>query len=137
MWKNSALLMDKFKVLKYISFCILPLTIYSIQYQSKIELGNTTIWWILLVSILLLFWRAKSIFTEQELVKPLRIVSIYIVWNLFCIIRGTFIAENYWDWKNLINNSMGLLLPIVAYASTNKIVLQTILRYYFKYTLPF
>ena len=47
-----------------------------------------------------------------------------------------FVAEGYWEWKGLISNIMGLLLPLVAYSSTNKVVVQTMLGYYVKYALP-
>ena len=47
-----------------------------------------------------------------------------------------FVADGYWEWKGLISNTMGLLLPIVAYSTTNKVVTGSILSVYVKYGLP-
>lgn len=60
----------------------------------------------------------------------------YLLWNLFSIARGLFIAETYWDWKGLIENSLTLLLPIIVFTSSNPETTQSILAYYIKYALP-
>jgi len=51
-------------------------------------------------------------------------------------VHGILIAENYWDWKNLIAHAMALFIPIVAYAATNHNLMQYMLRFYITYTLP-
>lgn len=64
------------------------------------------------------------------------VVLVYLFWMIICIVRGIFVADNYWDWKGLIENSTALLLPIVAYGATNKIIVQSLLSSYIKYGLP-
>lgn len=64
-------------------------------------------------------------------------VQVYLLWNVFSILRGVFIAENYWDWKTLVGNGIALMVPLVAYAATNASLLQSILKIYTKYALPF
>ena len=64
------------------------------------------------------------------------IIWIYLLWNLVCIIRGGFAAEIYWDWKALTGNAMALMLPIVIFSSTNKMIVQSLLSFFVKYGIP-
>jgi hypothetical protein len=88
------------------------------------------------ILILVVFFLAKYSFFDKKNQQNLRIVWIYLIWNIICIIRGMLIAEIYWDWKGLITNAMALLLPIVAYSATNRKVIQYMLSYYIRYVLP-
>ena len=100
------------------------------------SLNNTTVWWIFSALILTVFFFSRHYFFDKKNEKNLRIVFIYLLWNAACIVRGMFVAEIYWDWKGLVGNAMALMLPIVAYSATNKIMVQSILAFYVKYTLP-
>ncbi|WP_304323139.1 hypothetical protein [Phocaeicola plebeius] len=72
--------------------------------------------WILSFSTLFLFTYARKYFPQNG---QLRIIDIYLIWNIFCILRGCFVAENYWDWKSLISTSIGLLMPTLCYVFTS------------------
>lgn len=128
--------------IKSISFVTLPVAILSVvwhpsTFTALIEnLQSTTLSWIIQGSILGLFLYNRRLFFDSRNVKNFNFVKWYLLWNCICIFRGLFVAENYWDWKGLIINTMALLLPIVAYMATNKVVFQSIIRYYLKYTLP-
>ena len=121
---------------------IFLITIYSVLAFVKVgvpmvsTLNNTTLWWGISISILLFFFLSKYSFFDKENTKNMKIVWFYLLWNAICIIRGLFLAETYWDWKGLVNNTMAILLPIVAYAATNKILVQSMLSFYVKYVLP-
>jgi len=121
---------------------ILVLTVYSVLSFAKrwrsitSVLNNTTIVWVLSIIILAVFFLARYSFFDRKNEQNLRIVWIYLLWNIVCIVRGMLIAEIYWDWKGLISNAMALLLPIVAYSATNKKVVQYMLSYYVRYVLP-
>lgn len=121
---------------KIIPFTIFPLAFISVQRFSSYPMGNTMIYWLIQVAILLIFWRAKVVFFETENKQAIRIVGLYLIWVLISIIRGIFIAETYWDWKALIGASMALLVPIISYAATNRDLTQAILSFFIKYTLP-
>jgi len=129
-------------LLSIISFSILPITIFSVlEYPGSLTniivyLQNTTFWWIIIISILLSYLLYSYSFLEKGNSKNMRVIQWYLLWNVFSFVRGMFIAENYWDWKGLIGNTFGLLIPIVAYAATNKVLLQRILSFFVKYTLP-
>ena len=64
------------------------------------------------------------------------LLQILLLWYVFSIIRGVFIADDYWTAKALVHNTFGLLLPVVAYSLTNLKVLQSLFRVYIKYALP-
>jgi hypothetical protein len=93
-------------------------------------------WWVLYFLILVVFLFSKSYFFDKKNKKNIGIIGIYLIWNAVCIVRGMFAAEIYWDWKALTGNSMALILPIVAYSATNKLIAQSILSFYVKYALP-
>lgn len=136
----------KFSIKHFIStvlpYGILFIAMFSIlsHPSSKIpilaRLNITTVWWAILFFILMVFYLSNSYFLDKNNRKNLLVVNLFLIWNIVCIIRGAFIADIYWDWKGLVYNSMGLLLPIVAYSATNKVVVQSILSVYIKYGLP-
>jgi len=130
----------KFLFVNIVSFTILPLSIISIlPYPSNPNnlityFQNTTFFWIIEALILIVFLISKRFFYKKKF-QNLKVVQWYLLWNIFCILRGMVIAETYWDWKGLIGNAMALLIPIVAYSATNKMILQSILSIYIKYCL--
>ncbi|SFK80666.1 hypothetical protein SAMN05216357_106115 [Porphyromonadaceae bacterium KH3CP3RA] len=99
-------------------------------------MGNTTMWWVVSFIILFAFFLSRRYFFDKRNQENMLIVWIYLLWNLISIIRGIFAAEIYWDWKGLIGNAMALMLPIVIFASTNKMVVQSLLSFFMKYALP-
>lgn len=134
-------------VSKQITSQVTPATVFLITVNSVLVfvkagvpfvsiLDNTTLWWGISFAILTFFFLSKYSFFDKKNNKEMRIVWIYLVWNAICIVRGAFVAEIYWDWKALIGNTMILMLPIVAYSATNKIIVQSILAFYVKYVFP-
>lgn len=99
-------------------------------------LNNTTLIWTISIFILAILFFSKEYFFDDINKKNISALTYYLLWTFVCIIRGMFVAEGYWEWKGLITNIMGLLLPLVAYSSTNKVVVQTMILYYVKYALP-
>ena len=99
-------------------------------------LNNTTIWWAISFLILTTFFLSYRYFFDKRNQDNMLIVWVYLLWNLVCIVRGMLVAEAYWDWKALIGNAMALLLPIVIFSSTNKMIVQSLLSFFIKYTLP-
>ena len=129
--------MSKFQLRKILPFTIFPLAILSVEAQSRLPIGNTLIWWIVSILILFLFTKAWLKFFNPSNLKIMRVVKWYLVWNVFNILRGIFIVETYWDWKMLIDNGFGLLLPLIAYSSFDTRISQEILSFYVKYVFPF
>lgn len=133
--KNSTLI-------KIVSFTILPVTILSVlpypgEFTSIISnFENTTFWWSIQAFVIFAFWMSQKYFFEEENAQNMQVVKWYILWNIFSSSRGIFIAENYWDWKGLAENTLALLMPVLVYTATNKILLQSILSVFIKYGLP-
>lgn len=123
-------------------FTILFVTVYSVLslQNEKIPLlsylGSTTIWWVISVVILVVFLFSNQYFFDQKNKNNLRVVQLYLFWNVFCIVRGMFVADGYWEWKGLIGNAFALLLPILTYSATNKVIVQTLISFYVKIMLP-
>lgn len=127
---------------KVIPVTIFLLAIYSVlpYFRAGVpmvsSLNNTTLWWIISFGILVVFLLAKYYFFDKRNDDNMLIVWMYLLWNLICIIRGMFIAEIYWDWKGLIGNAMALMLPIVIFSATNKMIVQSLLSFFIKYAFP-
>lgn len=115
-------------------FSILPHPSVKIPILHYLDI--TVVWWTILFSFFIIFYLSIKYFLDENNKKDLLVLNLYLFWILICIIRGVFVAEIYWDWKALVNNSMGLLLPIVIYTATNKVIVQSILSNYIKYGLP-
>lgn len=103
-------------------------------YISKLD--NTAISWMLSTSVLIILFFSMMYFYDDINKKNTRVITYFFIWTVICIVRGFFVAENYWDIKALITNAFGLLLIVIAYSATNKVIVQTILLYYVKYALP-
>lgn len=125
-----------------IPLTILLLAVYSVMPYMKpgipmvSTLNNTTLWWAISILILGVFLMSKFFFFDKRNADNLLIIWIYLLWNVMCIIRGMFVAEIYWDWKGLIGNAMALMIPIVIFSATNKMVVQSLLAFYIKYAIP-
>lgn len=118
------------------SFLTLLLTIYTVNQWSTINIGPTFFWWIvfILMTICLIKLRTYSHINNH---KDYLIIKIYIFWIIICIIRGMFIAENYWEWKNLITTSFILIMPLFVFISSNEDILSKIIQTWVKFAIPF
>lgn len=100
-------------------------------------IGNTVIWWgIQFLILFILFWEARFSLVRPDDKRAIRIVKLYLLWNIISIARGVFMAEDYWHYKNLITMGMTLLLPVVVYIALNNQLVQNVLSFYIKVTLP-
>lgn len=129
-------------IINLVSLTILPITILSVlpypgEYTSIISnYVNTTFWWSIRALTIYAFWVSKYYYFSEENSSNFQWVKWYLIWNIISTVRGFFVAEGYWDWKGLIDNLFSLLLPIVAYTASNKMLLQLILSTFIKYVLP-
>lgn len=126
----------------FLPLSALLLAVYSVLPYMKpgvpmvSTLNNTTLWWAVSAMILVAFFLSKYYFFDRRNADNMLIIWIYLLWNAMCIVRGMFVAEIYWDWKGLIGNTMALILPVVIFSATNKMVVQSLLAFYIKYALP-
>ena len=106
------------------------------SHGQTLQLGNTFFWWLIQFFMLFLFWIIKRNYTSKKHSKDLYFLNIYLLYVSISFIRGVFIVEGYWDWKNLISNTMCLLIPIVAFAIGREFLFQYIIKKYIFYTAP-
>jgi hypothetical protein len=123
------------------SWSILFITLYSIVSinvgtSALSAFGNFTLWMIINAYVLFVFWRSKEKYYDFKQNSNFRFVTIYLLFNIFNILRGVLVSDGYWNFKALLVNSFALLIPVVAYVSSNKLLLQKIFSFYVKYVLP-
>lgn len=126
----------KYNLGTFFSFTTVLIAIYSVDHANKYPVGNTTIWWCIFAIIILGFIAAKSKYYHSSSTSSLIILFTYLAWNVICIIRGVFVAENYWEWKNLTTVSFYLLWPLSIFISTHPSMVQKVMNTWVKYMLP-
>lgn len=127
--------MEKYYI-RYLVFAILLITISSINAWTILPIGNTTMWWIINSSIIIVLIKLKYKFFNLENQHNVKYINYFIYWAMICVFRGGLIAENYWEWKQLITTTMFLLLPLTVNIATNPQIIQKILSVWLKYALP-
>lgn len=115
---------------------IFLISLSSINLWTVLPIQNTSVWWLIYALILFALVRAKHKFYNNINDSNFYEIKIYLIWNSICIIRGGFVAEDYWEWKHLIGTSMVLLLPLVTYIATNTFYVQKIMNKWIIYMLP-
>lgn len=118
-----------------LSFLVLLLSFKSSNQWSYLPIGNELIWWVIQIIFFVILLQTRKSFSSPQLEKNLFFVKLYLSWNIICIIRGAFTAENYWEWKNLVATSFFLLLPLLVYVANSFLSLQKISKTWFKYAL--
>lgn len=120
----------------YIPLLFLLLAFVSVNQFSSVPIGNTIMVWILQIAILFSVWKQKVYTQIGTFTNPYCIVGLYLVWAIIGIVRGVFVAENYWEYKNLVNNSLILLFPICVYAFNSPILISRVLQTWLRYAIP-
>ena len=115
---------------------MIVITLFSVDVYSHMPINSTVVWWILLTGVIIYFIIVKKEFYNTANSKNIRYVELYIYWNIICIIRGFFVAEDYWEWKFLIQFGLVLLIPICIYTVTNTFWVQKMMQQWFKFILP-
>ncbi|MBP8793118.1 MAG: hypothetical protein KBE41_04425 [Lutibacter sp.] len=128
--------MDKRLFHKLFPLLILINTFLSVNQWSKLPLGNFFIELIVnVVIIFFIFWYKRNFFRPRNK-SDYGIISIYFLWTLLTVVRGVFVAENYWEWKQLLTGTFTLALPLFVYVFYSPLVLRNVLRFWIKYALP-
>lgn len=124
-------------LIAFISIGILIVTLSSFAQWASIPLGGTLIWWAIEIAILIGFLKIKTKYHNVTKQESLFVITLFVLWNIGCIVRGFLIADNYWEFKNLINTSLVLLLPLSIYSFVNVEITNNIARIWVKFALPF
>lgn len=103
-----------YKSLQYFSYLFILITLMSVNQWSRFPIGNYSVWVLAsFVMIGIVFWIGKKnkFFANPEL----RLCNAYLLWLVICIIRGAFVAENYWEYKQLVSGSLSLSMPLFVF----------------------
>lgn len=114
-----------------LSLLILLITIQAGIQWSDLLLGNTFFWW--LIDFITLYTLLKI----RKNSYKYGIIDLYLLWTIISTLRGIFIADNYWEWKQLIAGFLALSIPMFVYAFDKQNVTRIVLRYWFKYAFFF
>lgn len=127
------LMINKFLLNKQyrLSLLILLITIQAGIQWSDLLLGNTFFWW--LIDFITLYTLLKI----RKNSYKYGIIDLYLLWTIISTLRGIFIADNYWEWKQLIAGFLALSIPMFVYAFDKQNVTRIVLRYWFKYAFFF
>lgn len=118
------------------SFLFLFTTVESILVHTTFGDLPTFFWWGINFLMLLFTVKLKPIYYNKFTnTKFPTVVYLLLYWNIFSILRGSFVADNYWEYKNLINYTFVLLIPILVYLFMSKDFISKIFSIWFKYML--
>lgn len=125
---------------KIFPILIIVITVFSVQQWLTIPVSTTFIVWAInfcIIYIILKFKTKYSTVLSTSYIEKYDwyLINIYLLWLLFNSIRGVFIAENYWEWKQLISGVQSLSLPLFVYVLSVPDISQRIVNYWFKYAL--
>jgi hypothetical protein len=115
---------------------IVLLTIISVNQWSVFPIGNNYTNWIIYFTITIFFLNGIKFYYDKKNSKNLLFVKLYLIWIIICSVRGIFEAEFYWDFKNLIQASLALLISISVFIFTHPDVIRAILSKWIFYALP-
>tara|TARA_B110000238_G_scaffold197721_1_gene240819 strand:- start:510 stop:1790 length:1281 start_codon:yes stop_codon:yes gene_type:complete len=119
-----------------LAYLFVILTFISVNLWSIFPIGNTYTNWGLYVIILLVVIKGFKPYYKVVEKKNILYVKLFLGWVIVCFFRGLFVADFYWDYKNLLNVSLALLLPLGIFIFMNPIVLQNIFVKWIKFALP-
>ena len=126
-------------LLKILPILIIIITISSIQQWASITLSSIYISLFIKFFIIYLALKYKHIIKNRIFnYMPnidLKIIYIYIVWLAFSTFRGIFIADNYWEYKQMMFGVQSLSLPVLVYIFSNPIIVKNVLNFWFKYAI--
>ncbi len=118
-----------------ISILTVLISFKSSNQWSTLPIGNDLLWWIIQAIFIYILFKIKNHFSNPSIETNLKYINIYLIWNVICIVRGAFIAENYWEWKFLIAHGFLLLLPLIVYLAKSFKSVLIIVKTWFQYGL--
>ena len=119
----------------YLPFLILLITFISVNQWSKYPIGNTFACWLIYISAVISMIKIASKYCDKSCVVNYAVVLIYFSWFAFEFIKGCFVADGYWEWKQLVSDTICLLTPLALFAFYEPRVLQKTLKLWFVWAL--
>jgi hypothetical protein len=116
------------------AFLFLFVTFESILVFTSIADLPTVFWWAINFLILLIAFVIKPKYYSSSFDDtPLLFIKLLLIWNFISVFRGFFVAENYWEWKNLIQTMYIMLIPFFTFLFINPEFVKKLISTWFKY----
>lgn len=101
----------------------------------SIPIGNTFVSWFFSFCVVLLIPYVSKRYNPKRNSADYFFVKCFLAWALVGAVRGAFIAENYWENKNMVNGVFCCLIPAFTFAFCPS-VLQRFYRLWIKICVP-
>lgn len=87
----------------------------------------------------LIFLAWKVGFEKNETPQAIRyLFSLWVLWNILSVIRGSFFAEDYWDWKAILLYSLAFsFIPMTFFLGRNIDFAKIVFRFVITILFPF
>lgn len=126
-------------LLKILPILIIIITLSSIQQWASITLSSIYI--SLFIKFFIIYIALKYKIVIKNKIHnyipyiDIKIIYLYLIWFAFNTLRGIFIADNYWEYKQMMFGVQSLSLPVLVYIFSNPIIVKNVLNYWFKYAI--
>lgn len=117
------------KIKRTFSLLFILMTIMSVSQWCSIPLGNTLIDWLIDFSLLALAI-VYAIRVKNKYETVYIVCIIYLAWLVTSVARGIFIADNYWEYKNLVTGTLALSMPAFVFFFSSPRILKHTLKYW-------
>ena len=125
----------KQNIIRLFPCLILLITFTSANQWAKYPIGNTNfIFFLNICTIICIFYYRKTCF-QPDNYKDYRLITVYLIWLFICATRGAFIADNYWEWKQLFIGIFSSILPIFVWPFSSKELMAKVIRFWIRYAL--
>lgn len=98
------------KLIRSIPYLVIVLTLPSIAQWMRISVGETAIWW--LTDVLLLLGFYYYIALEKKSQRMPWQIRLFVIYVLFSFFYGYWMSQGYWDYKALIDTALIYLMCI-------------------------
>lgn len=122
--------------IKLLPTLIILVTLVSVNQWSKIQIGNTMLGMVLGVFTIVICFSYYNKYLKTFGDNRFMILKLYFFWLTIGVVRGIFIAENYWEYKNLLFGTLALCLPVLIFPFSNPFMLHKVLSKWIKFALP-
>ena len=122
------------KVSVLLSILALLITFTSVNTWSSIPIGNLwTTTALQLYTIYIIYKVRKSLISQENI--QYKYINWYLIWTFFCIVRGSIIAENSIEYKQLVIGSIALLTPVFSWIAYKPFYIEKILHFWYHYAM--
>lgn len=127
------------KAIRKINFfigLIIVIGLLSPAQWCKIPIGNTYILWGVAICILYLLPSIIKIFQIPIKSNEYKFIKWFLIWVIIGVIRGCFVASNYWEVKNILMGFLTCCIPIFAYVFYSPQLSSYLYNRWLKYSIP-